>query len=34
MPELQTAWHAFHDARVRKAAEEWLNVEGIEATLT
>lgn len=33
MPELKEAWHAFHDASIRKAAEEWLALEGIEAKL-
>ncbi len=33
MPELRKAWHAFHDDRIRKAAEEWLASEAIEAKL-
>jgi hypothetical protein len=33
MPELKTAWHTYHDARIRRVAEEWLASEGIQAKL-
>lgn len=33
MPALRDQWFKFHDTELRKAAEEWLKAEGIEAEL-
>ena len=32
-PELREEWHAFHDRELARLAREWLDFEGIEATL-